>query len=47
MGTHQRVLGESYPMNTNMIRVKMDFVNLSVLLLWTQVASALEGLKDL
>ena len=46
MGTHLRVLIESFPKNTNMIyRVKMVFQNLCVLVLWTKVASALIGLS--
>ena len=39
MGTHLRVLSESYPMNTN-----MTGFNLCVLVLWTKVDSTLEGL---
>ena len=35
MGTHLRVLNESYPMNTNMI----GFRRFSVLALWTKIAS--------
>ena len=35
MGTHLRVLSESFPMNTSVI---------SFLVLWTKVVSALEGL---
>ena len=46
MGTHLRVLSESYPLNTNMIGFR-GFQNLCSLVLWTElkeVASALEGL---
>ena len=39
MGTHLKVLGESYLMNTNMAGFRCFFV------LWTEVASALEGLR--
>ena len=42
MGTHLRVLNESYPINTNMT----GFKNLCILVLWTKVTSALEGLSD-
>ena len=39
MGTHLRVLSESYPMNTNMTVFKcVFFLNLCVLVLWTKVA---------
>ena len=41
MGTLMKVLAESFPMNTNMI----GFSWLSkIFVLWTKVASALEGL---
>ena len=40
MGTHLRVLTERYLMNTNLV-----FKNLCVLVLWLNVASALEGLR--
>ena len=46
MGTHLRVLIESFPMNTNMTGLRwfsITFVSLQVL--WMRVASALEGLK--
>ena len=43
MGTLLRVLSESFPMNINRIGFK-DFQK-NVLALWTEVASALEGLK--
>ena len=45
MGTHLRVLSESSPMNTNMTGLRWFFINLCVFVLWTKVASALEGLK--
>ena len=45
MGTHLRVLGESYPMDTKMAGFRTFFKNLRVLVLWTKVASALEGLN--
>ena len=45
MGTHLRVLGESYPMNTNMTGVKKVFNFFCILVIWTKVASALEGLR--
>ena len=42
MGTHLRVLSESFPLNTNM---GLDFFrNLCNVMLKTKVASALEGL---
>ena len=44
MATLLSVLNESYPMNTNIARVKMVFKNLCLLVLWTRVGSALEGL---
>ena len=44
MGTHLRVLSESYPMNTNMTGFRWFSENLCILVLWTKVASALEGL---
>ena len=43
MGTHLTVLGESYPMNTNMTGFKWFSKN-CILVLWTKEASALEGL---
>ena len=46
MGTHMRVLSESYPMSTNMTGFRWFsevFRNLCILVLWTKVASALEG----
>ena len=47
MGTHLRVLSESYPMNTNMAGFRYVFRNLCVLVLWTKVASALEGINPI
>ena len=44
MGTHLRVLSESYLMNTNMTGID-DFQKYLRLVLWRKVASALEGLK--
>ena len=46
MGTHLRVLSESYPLNTNMTRFKLFFKYICVFVLWTKVASALEGLSN-
>ena len=43
MGTHQRVLSESYPMNTNMTGLRW-FSNLLCPYDWTKVVSTLEGL---
>ena len=43
MGTHLSVLTESYPMNTNMTGF---FANLCILLLWSKVALACEGLTS-
>ena len=46
MGTHMRVLSESYPMNTNNHdRDLMNFKNLCILVLWMKVAIAVKGLK--
>ena len=45
MGTHLRVLGESYPMNTNITRLRC-FQKISILMFWTNVASILEGLRE-
>ena len=42
MGAHLRVLRESYPINTSMT----GFRNLCILVLWTKVALALEGLRS-
>ena len=44
MGTHSRVFSESYPMNTYM-RGLNSFKTVGVRVLWTKVASALEGLN--
>ena len=43
VGTHLRVLSESYPMNTNKT-VEMVFKKMCVLVFCMRVASALEGL---
>ena len=43
MGTHMRLLSESYPMNTNMTGFRC-FSNICILVLWTKLASALEGI---
>ena len=43
MGTHLKVLRMSHPMNTNMTGFGC-FSMICVLVLWTKVASALEGL---
>ena len=47
LGTYPIVLSKSYLMNTNMAidRVLMVFRNVCVPVLWTKVASALEGLR--
>ena len=42
MGTYPRVLSERYPVNTNMTGFR--FQKYLILLFWTKVASALEGL---
>ena len=47
MGTHLRVLSESYLMNTNMTGFWWFSKNLGILVLWTKVALALEGLTPL
>ena len=47
MGTHLRVLSESNSMNTNMTGFRLFFKILCILVLWTKVASALEGLSNL
>ena len=44
MGTHMKVLGESFPMNTNMTGFRWFFENICVLVLWMKEASSLEGL---
>ena len=46
MGTHMRVLGEGYLMNTNMTEFRWFFKNLCIIALWTKVDLALEGLKQ-
>ena len=47
MGTHLRVLSESYLMNTDMIGFRWESqLPLHILVLWTKVASALEGLTE-
>ena len=43
MGTHLRVLSKSYPMNTT-CQGLYGFKNISVPVVWTKVASALEVL---
>ena len=45
MGTHLRVLSDTYLMNTNMTEFRWFLKNICVLVLWTKVASALEGLR--
>ena len=46
MGTHLRVLGESYAMNTNMKGFRwISKKSMHPNVLWTKVASALEGLN--
>ena len=45
MGIHLIVLSESYPMNTKMTGFRCFFKNLCILVLYTKVASALEGLS--
>ena len=47
MGTHLGVLRGSSPMYTNMTGIRWLSKNLSILVLWTKVASELEGLKEL
>ena len=43
MGTYQRVLNDSYPMNTNMTGFRFVFSKkLCLLVLWIKVASALD-----
>ena len=44
MGTHMRVLSESYPVNTNITGFGWFSKKVCVLVLWTKVVSALEGL---
>ena len=45
MRTHLKVLSEDYPMYTNMAGFRCFFKKEFVLVLWTKVTSALEGLK--
>ena len=45
MGTYMRVLRESNPMNTNMAGFGWYSKILKILVLWTKVALALEGLR--
>ena len=45
MGTHMKVLSESYLMSTNMTGVRGFSKNICVLVLCTKEASALEGFK--
>ena len=47
MGTHLRVLSESYQMNTNMTGFRWVSKILCVLVLWSEVASALGGLSGI
>ena len=44
MGTHLRVLSESFLMSTNMTGFGWFYKNLYICVLWTKEASALEGL---
>ena len=44
MSTLLRVLSESYPMNTNITGFGWCFKNIGIRVLWTKVASALEGI---
>ena len=46
MGTHLRVLNESYPMNTNTTGFRGFSKIVCALVLWTKVVSALEGLTN-
>ena len=46
MGTHLRVLGESFQMNTKTTGFECFFQENCILVLWTKVVSALEGLKQ-
>ena len=45
MGTHLIVLSESYLMNTNMTGFIWFSKEMCILVIWTKVASALEGLR--
>ena len=44
MGTHMKVLSKRFPMNTNMTRFRWFS---KIFVLWTKVASALEGLRGI
>ena len=46
MGTHLKVLSEGYLMNTNKTGFGCFYKDLCFLVLWTKVASALEGLTS-
>ena len=46
MGIHLRVHGETYLMNTNMPRFRWFSKNICIPVLWTKVASTLEGLIE-
>ena len=45
MGTHSKVLSKSYLMNTNMTWFRWFSKIFAILVLWTNVATALEGFK--
>ena len=45
MGTHLRVLSESFPMSTNMTGFRLFSKIFGFFVLWRKVASALEGLR--
>ena len=45
MDAHLREPSESYPMNTNTTGFRWFSKNLCILVLWTKVASVLEGLR--
>ena len=48
MGTHLRVLSESYPVNTNITRFRWFSTIVGFLtVLWTKEASAMEGLMEI
>ena len=47
MGTHMRVISRGFPMNTNMAGFTWFSKDLCILVLWTEVASALEGLREI
>ena len=44
MGTHLKVLNESYPMNTNMAGLGLD--GFGVFVPWKKVTSGLDGLES-